>query len=234
MMTIDSPQIIEPNDITSFFQFNSKTVIFWDACGILDILNLIGSSTNSTFLSVLLSLTEKIENNEIISVTSVIVKQEILDNYQEPFGQAKKFIDEIVRNYNKVQSYLYKLGQTDSFEEIVTNSEAILNIVERQIQIILNNTIFVNDEIFLKKARDRVVTKTPPSNRNEFKDSVIWETCLSVSQAITLDLYFVSSNERDYGKNGSRFENIQIEIDENDIAFKHKITDLYKLVNNIA
>lgn len=235
MISLDSPTIIECDDLSLHFKENSKAVIFWDACGILDILNLIVESTNSTFLSILLKLTEQINNKEIISCSSIIVRQEIIDNYQKPpYLQAKKFIDDTIRNYNKIQSYLKELGQIDSAEEVFTNSEAFLNIVEIQIKTILDNTVFINDDTFLKNARDRVVTKTAPSQKNEFKDSVIWETCIYTSRKSSLDLYFVSSNESDYGKKGDRFSKIKEDIEENNVNFKHKIIELYELVNNVV
>lgn len=231
MITDTAFKIIKARDFPSYLKSNSENVIFWDTCGILDILNLVSDSTNSTFIKVLLLLNDKISRGEIISCSSKMVIREILDNYSNPpYYQAGKFIDDTVRNFNKIQSYLKELGQQDSYTEVTINSEAILTIIERQIQILLNNTLFIEDDDYLKLARDRVVLKKAPSQRNEFKDSVIWETCIDIANRSTIDFYFISSNEKDYGKLGNRFTEIQTDMDTHNINFKHKITDFYPIV----
>src|SRR5690606_33771407 len=107
MIRTEEFKIIRPEDFTSYQTANSKKIIFWDTCGILDILNLITDSTNSTFISVLIKLNKKIAQEEILSCSSKIVIREILDNYSNPpYYQAGKFINETVRNFNKIQSYL--------------------------------------------------------------------------------------------------------------------------------
>lgn len=228
MIRTEAFKLIKSGDFISYQTPNSKKIIFWDTCGILDILNLITDSTNSTFISVLIKLNKKIIQGEILSCSSKIVIREILDNYSNPpYHQAVKFIDDTVRNFNKIQSYLKELGQQDSYEEVTINSEAILSILESQIQLLLNNTLFIEDDDYLKLARDRVVSKIAPSQRNEFKDSIIWETCIDIAKKTKLELYFISSNEKDYGKSGNRFTEIQSDMDENNIIFKHKITDFY-------
>jgi hypothetical protein len=144
MITDNEFKIVKPEDFSSYLKDNSKNIIFWDTCGVLDILNLVFDSTNSTFLKVLRQLNNKINTGEIISCSSKMVIKEVLDNYSKPpYFQAGKFIDDTVRNFNKIQSYLKELGQQDSVEEVTINSEAILVIVERQIQALLNNTIFI-------------------------------------------------------------------------------------------
>jgi hypothetical protein len=224
-------KIINSVDFTSYIKGNSKNIIFWDTCGILDILNLVSDSTNSTFISVLIKLNSKIASGEIISCSSKMVIQEVMDNYESPpYYQAGRFIDETVRNYNKVQSYLKELGQQDSYTEVTINTEAVLSIIESQIQALLNNTLFIEDDDYLKLARDRVVVKKAPGQRNEFKDCVIWETCIDISTKTRIDLYFISSNEKDYGKNGARLPEIQDDMDAHNIQFKHKITEFYPIV----
>ncbi len=232
MITDKEFKTIQPEDFSSYLNDNSKNIIFWDTCGVLDILNLVFDSTNSTFLKVLRQLNSKIKTGEIISCSSKMVIKEVLDNYSKPpYFQAGKFIDDTVRNFNKIQTYLKELGQQDSVEEVTINSEAILVIVERQIQTLLNNTIFIEDDNYLKLARDRVVLKKAPSQRNEFKDSVIWETCIDTAKKCTgSDFYFISSNDKDYGKQGDRFPEIQTDMDTYNIRFKHKITDFYTIV----
>lgn len=232
MITDKAFKIIEPEDFSSHLKDNSKVIVFWDTCGILDILNLISDSTNSTFLKVLRQLNNKISSGEIVSCSSKMVIREVIDNYAKPpYFQAGKFIDDTVRNYNKIQTYLKELGQQDSVEEVTINSEAILTIVERQIQVLLNNTIFIEDDNYLKLARDRVVLKKAPSQKNEFKDSVIWETSIDIAKKCkSIEFYFISSNDKDYGKEDDRFKEIQSDMDTNNIKFKRKITELYVIV----
>lgn len=229
MIVTTNFKIIKPTDFSSEIKSDSKIIIFWDTCGILDIFNLVSDSTSSGFLKVLLGLNKKISNGEIISCTSKMIIQEIVDNYNEPYKKASKFLDETIRSYNKVQSYMQELGLQNAYIPVALNTTALLNIIEKQIQSLLDKTIFIEDDNYLKLARDRVVLKIAPGQRNEFKDCVIWETCLEVANTTSLAFHFISSNEKDYGNNGNRYDNIKNDMGTK-IQFKHKIHDFYSII----
>lgn len=229
MINTDSLQIIEKEEIAEKIPTNCKNIFFWDTCGILDIFNLVVDSTNDSFIQTLKRINTQIDRGDAISMSSVIVITELKDNYPEPYGQAEKLINKTIKNYNKIMKYLGGLGMSELSSEISKNSIDFLPTLELVIQNLLNKTYFINDDSYLKLARDRVVTKTPPGIRNEFKDCVIWETCLDLSsyKKNGEKVFFISSNESDFGKNGARFPEIKADSARCEIDFKHKIHELY-------
>lgn len=233
MISKSNFNIIKPNQLKGKIPDGCQNIFFWDTCGLLDILNLVINSTNDSFILTLKKIIEQIDNGNAISVTSIIVVTEIDDNYHEPYGQADKFINHTLNNYNKMMKYLVALGLVPSHTDISKNSVDFTPTIERMIQNLLNKTFFIEDDAFLKLARDRVVTKTPPGIKNEFKDCVIWETCIEVSKTREKNekLFFISSNESDFGKNGNRYPEIDAECKIHSIEFQHKIHELYPHVN---
>lgn len=229
MINVDNLQIIKKEDITAKIPANCKSIFFWDTCGILDILNLVVDSTNDSFIQTLKRIIKQIDNGHAVSMSSIIVITEVNDNYPEPYGQADKLINQTIKNYNKIMKYLAGLGMSETSSEISKNSIDFLTTLELTIQNLLNKTYFIKDDSYLKLARDRVVTKTPPGIKNEFKDCVIWETCLDISnyKSNGEKIYFISSNESDFGKNGARFTRIDEDCNEFGINFIHKIHELY-------
>lgn len=229
MINIDSLQIIEKEEITEKIPANCKNIFFWDTCGILDILNLVVDSTHDAFIQTLKRINAQIDRGDAVSMSSIIVITELRDNYPEPYGQAEKLLNQTIKNYNKIMKYLVGLGMSELSSEISKNSIDFLPTLELVIQNLLNKTFFIKDDSYLKLARDRVVSKTPPGIKNEFKDCVIWETCLDVSsfRKDSEKLFFISSNESDFGKNGDRFSEIKADSLRCGIDFTHKIHELY-------
>jgi len=230
MINIDKLQIINPGDIASKLTANPKNIIFWDTCGILDIINLVVNSTNDSFIKTLIKINEKIDDNEVVCFSSEIVITEIKDNFHEPYGQADKLINDTLKSYNKIMSFMVSLGLSGAYSEVIKNSVDFLPTLERMIQKLLNNTFFIRDDQYLKLARDRVVFKIPPAGmKSEFKDCLIWETCIYLAKIRMNNepVFFVSSNESDFGKNGSRMNEITDECHDYKIDFVHKIYELY-------
>lgn len=230
MIDIDKLQTIEPEEISSRIPKNCKNIIFWDTCGILDIINLVVNSTNDSFIRTLIKINEKIDNNEIVCFSSTIVITEINDNFHEPYGQADKLINDTLKSYNKIMGFMVSLGLSDSHTPVIKNSADFLPTLERMVQKLLNNILFINDDQYLKLARDRVVFKIPPAGmKSEFKDCIIWETCIDLAKRRVNNetVFFVSSNESDFGKNGSRMNRIIEDCDSYKIDFLHKIHELY-------
>ena len=170
MINIGNLAKIEPNQLAGNIPAGCQNIFFWDTCGLLDILNLVTSSTNETFIQTLKKIIVQIDDGKAISVTSIIVITEIEDNYHEPYGQADKFINHTLNNYNKMMKYLVALGLVSSHTDISKNSVDFTPTIQRMIQNLLDKTLFIEDDAFLKRARDRVVTKTPPGIKNEFKE----------------------------------------------------------------
>ncbi|PKQ60205.1 hypothetical protein BZG01_21180 [Labilibaculum manganireducens] len=230
MINTDSLQIIEKDEIAGKIPTNCKNIFFWDTCGILDVLNLVIDSTNDSFIQTLKRINAQIDRGDAISMSSIIVITELKDNYPEPYGQAEKLINQTIKNYNKIMKYLGGLGMSEPSSEISKNSVDFLPTLELVIQNLLNKTYFIKDDPYLKLARDRVVSKTPPGIKNEFKDCVIWESCLDISsyRKNGEKIFFVSSNESDFGKNGGRFSEIEADTARYGIDFTHKIHELYR------
>lgn len=96
MINTSNLKIIDPKDISSKIPANSKNIIFWDTCGILDIMNLVINSTDDSFIKALMKINQKLDNHELVCFSSNIVITEINYNFYEPYGQADKLLIETI------------------------------------------------------------------------------------------------------------------------------------------
>lgn len=129
--------------------------------------------------------------------------------------------------------FLVTLKLSTSHTDIIKQSVEFLPTLERIIQKLLDNIFFITDDKYLKLARDRVVMKIPPAGmKSEFKDCIIWETCIDLAKTRSNNekIFFVSSNEADFGKNGSRLTKIEDDCNAYKIDFTHKIYELYSKI----
>lgn len=173
--------------VKDVYSANSKPVLFWDSCALLDILRFIYRD-NGDPLSVIddiKKISDKIVNGNIYSVSSSTVIKELNDNYEkviiglvDSLKKTSKYHADAIGVINNIDST--SLSSVPLFDKQL--DDKLKGILSR----ILQNTYFidVNNSIVIN-AYNRVLEKNPPSGKKEQnKDSVIWATAVLVFKKI--------------------------------------------------
>lgn len=207
--------IIKINDIPSTFIHN-KPIIFWDTCSLLYFNSIINRRAYKEF-KVDKNLTDLILNEEVYSVTSILVYQEFNKHHED---LKNKDIDLELSLANAMKEYGEIIGGEDK-EQLLEGISAfkLASVMDTMVSIIWEHTYVIDDDIsFLQKAHNRVLSDTPPSGKGqEYKDCYIWETFLAFCDNVTNknQAYFVTENSDDYcgKKNKTPYSGIQNEVE---------------------
>ena len=175
-----------------------KPIVFWDTCSLIYIISIAVRNSFADF-SHYMELLSKIENDEIISVTSSIVLDEFNDHYMEVRNKAIEDIDklrELIKNYASLQEEPTK-GELQNLASTI-NLIDILDDIESRVW---RKTYVIREEDQLaKRAHYRVLHKWSPSMvKDQYKDAYIWCTFMSVAQELTgVAKFFMTDNKEDY------------------------------------
>lgn len=175
-----------------------KPIVFWDTCSLIYIISIAVRNSFSDY-SHYMDLLSWIENDEIVSVTSSIVWDEFNDHYQEEYERANDDIDmlrELIKNYAGIHQEPVR-GQLLNLAHDINLITILENIESR----VWGKTYVINEEQELAKlAHYRVLHKWSPSKvKDQYKDSYIWCTFMSVAQKLTeVRKFFMTDNKEDY------------------------------------
>jgi hypothetical protein len=207
MSTINSPRVLTKEATIHLLDDNSKPVIFWDTCSLLDIIRLPIPERKHALkkLENVMVIRQKILNGDIISLASVLTVKEFNDHVGHTQDEVVRTAKRISQEYNKYLEFVKKANPAitpTNVDLTAFNLEILLNDIVQDIAV---ETIFIGrDDVFLRNAEMRVTGKIPPARKKgEFKDCYIWNTCLTVrqmSQKINSPFGFLSSNVRDYSE----------------------------------
>lgn len=186
--------------LSSFWnKIENKPIIFWDTCAILDILRIADREDMNTFSNYQYIL-EKIENKELISVTSGLVLFEYNNNVQDieqEFRNKQTKVKETIRKYCEIQAdefsaqILNNIDNLDTITTFITFSEKLWS----------ETHIIREQKQFQKFAHFRTKHKFAPAHKKgEYKDCYIWGTCLQLAyrKTIATPILFFTKNSDDY------------------------------------
>lgn len=184
-----------------------KPIVFWDTCAILELLRLSERSAfpERDFLHYSF-LAEKIKSGEIVSVTSELVFQEFHQHYFQQLKALQKLEQKTRDDVKKITAIMPIGKKRKRIEDNVDSMHT-----ETRITLILSqiwrNTILIREQkSFLNFAYLRVKLKMAPSqNKEQFKDSYIWGTFLSLAHKLPAcpKMCFFSLNISDYQEPGT-------------------------------
>ena len=175
-----------------------KPIVFWDTCSLIYIISIAVRDSFADF-SHYKEMLSWIEHDEIVSVTSSIVLKEFNDHYTDERDKANKDIDklrELIRNYANIHQDPVKEQLTN-----LANDINLINILEDIESRVWNKTYVINEEQRLAElAHYRVLNKWSPSMiKDQYKDSYIWCTFMSVGEQLTgVRKFFMTDNKEDY------------------------------------
>lgn len=186
--------------LSSFWnKMENKPIIFWDTCAILDILRIADRENVNTFNNYLYIL-EKIENEELISVTSELVLFEYNSNVQDieqEFRNKQSKAKETIKKYCAFQTNECSTQILNNID----NLDAITTFIAFSEKLWSNTYIIREQKQFQKFAHFRTKHKFAPAHKKgEYKDCYIWGTCLQLAHRKTreIPIFFFTRNSDDY------------------------------------
>lgn len=211
MTAIISQSPVLPAIAISQIDLANKPVIFWDTCGLLDILRLPLRGYDYNILSKLVEIKNKIDSNDFISVASEISITEWNDHAENTIKILKTDIKNKSKNYNGILEFINQTGITSPIPLVNLSTFTLEETLKSLALSILNKTIFVSYDSFVNDAMIRVVDKIAPSsiNKSESKDCIVWETCLSIRTNMSNksnNFVFHSSNKKDFFEDGGNLK----------------------------
>ncbi|WP_042369424.1 PIN domain-containing protein [Bacteroides neonati] len=176
-----------------------RPIIFWDTCALLDILR-IADRENINAYDNYQYILEKINNDELISVTSELVLYEYNNHIQEiesEFRRKQTSAQDIIKKYCAFQTDEHSaniLGSINSLDAITT----FVNFSE----ILWSKTYILREQkTYQQFAHFRTKHKFAPAHKKgEYKDCYIWGTCMKLANRKPWDVpvLFFTKNTDDY------------------------------------
>ncbi len=178
---------------------NAKPIIFWDTCMLLYILSLAVRDTFTEF-DKYKQLLARIENGDVISVTSSVV----WDEFTQHYADIKTGAEADQSNLKRVlKGYADCIGEPS--KSSIVNAADSMNltlILEDMEKRVWQNTYIINENAQLRNAAHfRVLHKMSPSeNKDQYKDALIWSTFLQMAKRLPRAQVkvFVTANKEDY------------------------------------
>lgn len=198
------------NEVCNVILNNPKPLVFLDTCTILDVINALHmDSLPDDYIELAVRLARLHQNNDLLLVTALNVKEEYDDNIDTVVKTAETKIKQIARHLKVMHSLHDSIVGTlvipPDFNSFSLPSHA-KNITNK----ILDECHIVErlDE-YTRRAGDRLRGNIAPARQGgrEFKDCEIIECFFDVSKKLrdagfNESIVFVTSNTNDYGKAG--------------------------------
>jgi hypothetical protein len=186
MSIISGKPILQINDFVSLYNSSKKQILFWDTCSLLEIIRFIYKNGTVNDYNILNKINGLIQSDLLYSIASGLTIKEWNDHEQD----VKDFVTDSLS-----KTGVYHLNSIQVINEINTTSYLSESIHDKNLvndlsilaDSIIDKTFFLEATEIANKALERVSFKRPPANKkNEFKDCVVWETMLLVSERIEL------------------------------------------------
>ncbi|MDE7346791.1 MAG: PIN domain-containing protein [Muribaculaceae bacterium] len=183
-------------------------VLFWDTCGLLDCLRIV-TRFNKSHMDNYSFVAERIIAGEVVSVITDMVRQELLDNYDDVCNEASREQNKAIEGAIRLMELL---GLPEPDMLTVKTTLSVANVVDRSKNIfhdILRNSYLITDDnLFRDFAHMRIMAKMPPAHiKQEYKDCHIWgcvTNCASIRPDKNRKVFYLTSNTTDYSAEGSK------------------------------
>lgn len=188
------------------FVSTPKPIIFWDTCAFLNNIRFIYRDCDDAVATInaINSLKAKIINGDIYSVASNIEINEWNDNIDKALSEFQTSLERTTEYNNDATSVINIINGSSYATESIAN-KGLANALMAIAKSIAENTIYLmEDEDIAYNALHRTKEKNPPAGvKNEFKDFVIWETMLRLSEQVEMvdsskSRVFYTANFRDF------------------------------------
>lgn len=244
MISINSPQQLDLDNVVLKINNENKPVLFFDTCSILDILRVALPERNTPIGldKQLIAIKDLIVDEKIICISSELCIKEFNDHCQEIINSYEQQLKKIQEPINKYLAIINNSGIFGTLPVLDLNAYSMENYFSDIAEAIINKIIFINEQATFKEAAHfRVVNKfCPAKKKGEYKDCFIWETFFQTIKAKDSQLkesYFLSSNKQDYCElpNDNDFHtDLKMELNTLNVHFLLNYSKLYYELKNIG
>lgn len=192
MSAISQKTILKIDDFIAIYESDKKNIIFWDTCSLLEIIRFLYRNGNVDDYKILNEINALIQSDSIYSIASELTIKEWNDNEEQVVNFVK---DSLIKTGNFHLNSLNVINEinTTTYRSESLDDKNLVNDLIVLAESIISKTYFLETTEIAQKSLERVTFKRPPANKkNEFKDCVVWETMLLVSQRI-----YVTKKETD-------------------------------------
>lgn len=153
-------------------------------------------------------------------VAAEVVDTEWADNWEHVVAEARREIGQLERRMDKLRSVAKHVVPLETIAPLDLDRLQIQDHLKSAAHVLLKLTnIIAPDPDVIMRARTRVTTGTPPAakGKQEYKDCEIFEHYLALGRALQADgfqqdLFFVSSNTKDYGTPGKLLPQLEADL----------------------
>lgn len=232
-MIIINPKIIKPS--SSKITFLSKPVVFMDSCMFIEfIYNVCPSKDrNNTDIENAFKIFNSVFSGNVQLITSEICIKEINDNYET----AIKVLTHDIKVLNERIEIIYQtdkkyLGISPAEHTNLTHYN-LVDSIKLSVKSLLEKTLFIKCTSEIKEnSHIRTLNKLPPSDKkSQYKDCIVWETCLVVKSNLEADLVFATVNKSDFFDNGSFKPHLKTEADLIGVLPANNLNRIYSFLN---
>lgn len=187
---------------------NTKPILFWDTCALLDILRLPIRQPlrGAELLMKYEMIAESIERGLIASVTSGLVITELTNHYNQVYNDLTRKENDAKNQMIGLADYMVSAKKKNRLIQAVNllNIESRLQSVLRRL---LKNTIILKEQNAYRNFADYRLRygMAPAERKAEYKDCYIWGTFVTLIRNInpnTLSIFF-TTNTKDYKDNSN-------------------------------
>jgi hypothetical protein len=198
-------------------------VVLLDTCALLDIVRASHrEELSGEGVEAALSLAERARQHPRGAwlVVAEVVDREWTDNWEHVVEEARRAIGQLERRMDKLRSVAKHVVPLETIAALDLNRLQIHEHLKTAAHALLKLANIIElDPDAIMRARTRLTTGTPPAakGKQEFKDCEIFEHYLALGRALQADgfqqdLFFVSSNTRDYGTPGKLLPELEADL----------------------
>jgi len=156
---------------------NQKDILFWDTCGLLEIIRFIYRKYTPTTLDSIKTIHERITRNEILSVASEISIDEWNENVDKVCSKFAKDLSRTSQYHADAIAVLNSLLPERQRVSEALNQDQLEDRLLYLAMDIIEKTFFIEPDEIAQYALARVRLRKAPSktDKQEFKDCAIWE-----------------------------------------------------------
>lgn len=189
MRTIDSTGFTKytiQTFVDSVYSLRPGKILFWDTCGLLDIIRFVYRQEPENTMDSILSILEQIENDDVISIASELTVKEWNDNISDVFTRQVEDLQLTTKYHKRAADAINKLKRA-SLSSSPLSGNGFENLMEDIAFRIINKTFLIKSDEVAQDAIIRLSDHLEPGgkkSKSEVKDCVIWETMLALSSRI--------------------------------------------------
>lgn len=172
--------------ISNVYSGSPRKVLFWDTCGLLDIIRFNYRQEPSNTIDSILAILNWVESDKIYSVASELTLKEWNDNNAAVYYKQVADLLLTTKYHQMAASAINKL-KGSALQSAILSGQGLEDELEDIAVRIINKTYFIKTDEAANEAINRLSNHRAPAikkGKSEAKDCVIWETMLALSRKI--------------------------------------------------